>query len=246
MSRTLIISIPGLPPIEWPLVDGRVILGSDPSCHLHVDFHEIAPRAANIEVRGGAVFLQNLNGFPIYVGQQELAPQTLVEWPPDQPVQLTHSVSLSLADHQADAAEGAEGADPGKARKSTIQIAVICLCAILGYYLLVTDDSSNASYRQLDYTFGDLITEFESTLPMTGGRRDFSALSYEDRTTLDYLTEARTLDQRFGKTDPQRAIAAYELLIKYRPIRDAEVSSDTLRGRIKSYAAARLDDLSAR
>ena len=73
-----------------------------------------------------------------------------------------------------------------------------------------------------------------------------SGLSFEERTVMRYLQEAWAADRRWGRRNPEKARAAYELLINYRPMRQRDLSPDTLNGRVKEFAKDRLDYLGSR
>ena len=260
MAHRIVVLVPEQDPVEYPLPEGRVTLGSQNSNGICVDYqNEVDPQAAVIELRGEAVFIQNLNQFPIFVGQRELASAATTEWSPYEQVFLTRSVSLRLKTDEHDAEEDTEVATGSK---STMQIAVTLVCLGLCYYLLTSEESGPKTAEKLDFGFDTLVAEIEAEAPpagyapapvpeegnaSTGSRRNLSQLPYERQTVLSYLTDAGRADARWGMTgdDPQRAVNAYELLLNYRPIREARSEGDTVEAKIRVYASARLLDLAS-
>lgn len=245
MSFEITIQWPSQPPLNYPLADGRVRLGRAAACEIQVDFEEIPDVAAELEVRGEAVFLTNRNPFPIFVGEQSLAPGETVAWSPDQPVQLTLNATMSLIDRDVEPLLGDEVVlDPNRRMRSTVQLAVIGVCAVLGVMMLSAEPKTKKSAVALPFTLEDLVSEMEDAARDNQGAVDFRKLTYEQQTILGYLVEAGRLDFRWGEADPKKPIVAYELLINYRPIRTADPLADALQSRIKRYANVRLDELS--
>ena len=186
-----------------------------------------------------------------------MTPSDSTEWPPYDLILLSRSVSLQLQSDDADG-DGIDSAAQHKSR-STVQIAITLLCLGLCYYLL-TSDSSDTSQptKSLKYGFADLVQQLESEAPSNNAAtaaegaspapqtsRDLRKLPYERRTILTYLTDAGVADTRWGKTkiDPERAIKAYQLLLSYRPVRNATSGGDSVESRIKEYATVRSADL---
>ncbi len=218
-------------PLEFNLADGRYRLGSRSDCELQVDFAEVSAIAAHLDVRGEAVFIRNMNPFPIYVGEHELASSQQAEWPEGDTVLLTQSVSLELYDVQGKSDEANAKANAKRSR-STIQIAVTALCLGLALYLLLTEKQPTDSTKALNYSFTDLVENLEEK----------KGKGYDE--VLNAMIDARVSDVRWGTENPRRAIDAYQLLLDQSLIREATSNSDSLEGRIKQFALARVDDLS--
>ena len=247
MSYQVVASLGDQSRQSFVLENGRYRLGSGPNCELQVDFSdEVVAVAALIEVRGEAVFIQNLNEFDIYVGAQLLPPQSSTEWAPDELIQLTLNVTLALIDQ--DAAPAAADQEPGTtAAKSTVQIAVTIVCLVLCGYLLTSESSAPQSTQSLKFSFNDLINEIEAQAPRgSDGGADLGQLPYRWQTVLSYLTDARKADVRWGRVDPDRAVESYELLRDYYALSAPALPSDALEVKVRRYAAARIADLSSR
>lgn len=225
------VQIAGSSQLEYDLPDGRYRIGSRPECEIHIDFEEVSAVAAQLDVRGEAVFIRNLNPFPIYVGEHELSSSQQAEWPEGDTVLLTQSVSLELFDvkGKSDAASAEEHA---KRSRSTLQIAVTALCLGLGLFLLLNDKSPKDSTKALRYNFTNLVEEIKGEKS-----RKYDAL-------LNYMIDARVSDVRWGQDDPRRAISAYQLLLDEPLVREIVPSDDSIEGKIKKFALARVDDLS--
>jgi len=52
------VQIAGSSPLEHSLEDGRYRIGSRPECEIHIDFEEVSAVAAQLDVRGEAVFIR--------------------------------------------------------------------------------------------------------------------------------------------------------------------------------------------
>jgi len=225
------VQIAGSSPLEHSLEDGRYRIGSRPECEIHIDFEEVSAVAAQLDVRGEAVFIRNLNPFPIYVGEHELSSSQQAEWPEGHTVLLTQSVSLELFDVKGKS-DSASAEEHAKRSRSTIQIAVTGLCLGLGLFLLLNEKAPQDSTKSLRYTFTELVVDLK-----TDKSPKYDAV-------LNYMIDARVSDVRWGLEDPRRAISAYQLLLDEPLVRDIEPSDDSTEGRIKQFALARVDDLS--
>ncbi len=231
MPFNLSVNLPDEQPQIFTLSDGRYRIGSQTECEICIQNDEVARVAATIDIRGEAVFLRNLNPYPIYVGEQELSASQQGEWPVGQTVLLTQSVSLDLHNVQQQAANDL-AAQSAKRSRSTMQIAITALCIAGAVLMLASDSSVPDSTKSLNYSFNDLVTELELDK------------SRKHLTVLNYLIDARVYDVRWGKEDPSRAITQYQLLLDEPQIRDAAADESKLEGRIRKFALARLDDLS--
>ncbi len=232
MAYALFVNVADSAPVETQLTDGRYRIGCNPECEICIEFQEVANVAAQLDVRGEAVFIRNLNPYPIYVGEVELSSSQQGEWPAGSRVLLTQNVSLDLVNLQV-ARESALAADSAKRSKSSMQLAVVALCIVASYFLLSSDSASPDSTRALSYSFTDLVEQVEKES------------SRRHTTVLNYMIDARISDVRWGNQDPTRAISAYQLLLDEPLIRETRAGNDTLEGRIRQFALARLDDLSA-
>jgi hypothetical protein len=225
------VNVAGSSSLEFDLPDGRYRVGSRSECEIHIDNSEVTGVAAQVEVRGEAVFIRNLNPFPIYVGDHELSSSQQAEWPQGNTVLLTQSVSLELFD-VAGKSEQATAEQQAKRSRSTVQIAVTALCLGLGLFLLLSDKTPTDSTKALRYTFTDLVEELKAD----------KTRKYD--TVRNYLIDARVSDVRWGNENPRRAIAAYQLLLDEPLVRNSIASDETPQGRIRQFALARVDDLS--
>ncbi len=225
------VEIAGGSPLQFDLADGRYRIGSRPECEIHIDFAEVTAVAAQLDVRGEAVFIRNMNPFPIYVGDYELSSSQQAEWPEGQAVLLTQSVTLELFDvkGKTDAATAEEHA---KRSRSTVQIAVTALCLGVGLYLLFTEKEPKDSTKALRYDFTSLVVDLGEDKKL------------QNDSLLNYMIDARVADVRWGLADPRRAISAYQLLLDEPMLRKAKPEDDSTAGRIKQFALARVDDLS--
>jgi hypothetical protein len=216
----------------FELIDGRFRLGSRKECEILVEHPEVIANAAVIDVRGGAVFIRNLNPFPIYVGEQPLPTNDQTEWRPGLAVLLTQSISLQIENIKQRASD-IEDAEKAKKKRATNQMMIIGICAAVGFYFLANDTTPKDSTKQFTFSFNDLVKELADK-----PSGDFKLIR-------NYLSDARMADVRWGRENPKRAIASYQLLLDERRIRDAASSEETLEGRIKAFALARVDDLSS-
>ena len=225
------VEIAGSSPQVFNLADGRYRIGSRPECEIHIDFAEVTAVAAQLDVRGEAVFIRNMNPYPIYVGDYELSSSQQAEWPEGHVVLLTQSVSLELFDvkGKSDAATAEEHA---KRSRSTIQIAVTALCLAVAMYLLLTENEPKDSTKALRFNFTNLVEDLQRDKML---RND---------SLMNYMIDARVADVRWGANDPRRAITAYQLLLDEPIVRAAKEDEDSTAWRIKQFALARVDDLS--
>lgn len=231
MSYKLCVNIPEQPTLEYNLDDGRYRIGSSPDCELVIDFSEVSNVAAQIDVRGEAVFIRNMNPFPIYVGDYELSSSQQGEWPVGHPVLLTQSVSLDLLDVKSQQNQNKVD-EAAKRTRSTMQIAVVVACLALCYFLLTSEEKAVDSTKSLRFSFTDLVEELEA--------KD----SRSHRMILNYIIDARVSDVRWGRDDPRRAISAYQLLLDEPLVREAIEGDGSAEGKIRQFALARVDDLS--
>ncbi len=231
MAYTLFVNLPDASPTTYQLSDGRYRIGSNPECEIQIDSDEVAKVAAHVEVRGEAIFVRNLNPFPIFVGQQELSSQQQGEWPTGQTVLLTQSVSLDLTNPK-EVGEAAAASESAKRSRSTMQLAVVILCIVAAYFLLSSDSTPVDSTQALNYSFTDLVEQIQQDKLKNFGK------------VLNYMIDARVADVRWGNESPTRAVAAYQLLLDQPLIRDADAETPTTEGRIRQFALTRLDDLS--
>lgn len=205
---------------------GKHNLGNRPDCAIVVNHPEVAAVAAMVEVTGDVVFLQNRNEFPIFVGADPISPGGIAEWRTGAVVQLTRSVTLALEAINTNATPAATTTTAKSSQSSSLmQIGVIIACAVLGYYMLANESQSggtaNAGSGGKAILFDDVIKSFEQV-----GGVDFKKLSYEERTLMGYLTEARSLERRLGKAGKDKALAAYELVLSSRLHHDPQTNSE--------------------
>lgn len=250
MAKKLLVIIPQREPAEHPLPDGRWQLGSHPSGDICIDYqNEVARRAAVVEVRGEIVFLENLNDFPIYVGQRELPAAGRTEWAATETVLLARSVSLQW---QSAAEEDVESVTGHPLRRTLTQLAVIVVCLASSVYMLYWDRQSADS--PVDTTRTENLRELVEAITVAVGpaaNRGTEAatmairdLPEEHQTILQYLTDAAVADARWGKTrmDKIRAIEAYNRVLNYQPIQQA--TPDSVEQRVRHYVESRLASLS--
>lgn len=226
MNFQVSVVVDGNPIATYAIVRGKHSLGSSSNCPIVVNHAEVAAVAAVIEVTGDVVFLENRNDFPIFVGSEQVAPRGVAEWRTGALVQLTRSVTLGLDAVGTGAPIDSTNEVAAKSsQNSMMQIGVIILCAVMGYYMLANESQSTAGRGGSDggeaIQFDDVVKRFEQA-----GGPDFKKLSYEERTLLGYLTEARSLEQRLGKDGKEQTLAAYELVLSSRLHHDAQTPSD--------------------
>ncbi len=220
---------------EFEAGKGAHRIGSDPSCGIRLEHPEMSPVAASLEVSGEVVFLRNHSEFPIYLGPAPLAPGEVAEWRPGNDVQLTRSLAMSLSSSvevAAPAESTAEGADRSQ---SLMQIAVIAVCAVLAFWILATEEDPTTRESDAVISFDDLIAQYEQA-----GGTDLSKLRHQQRMDLNYLTEARIFEKRWGKQRLEEARRGYELILTSAVSTDDENSLAAL---TRKFAASRIDVL---
>ena len=237
MSQLISVTMSDGGSFEFDLGNGKHRVGRSADCEVRIDHAEIDNLAAQIEVRGATVFIQNRNPYAIYVGAFELAPNQQAEWPIGQTVALTLSVSLHLVDRTQPVTKASEEFS-AKKRRSTFQIAVVIACVVVAYFMLTNDSKKVDAGAKLDYDFTSLVRDIEALPPPTKPEE-----ARQRRTMLNYMLDARVPDVRWGQEDPRRAIQAYELLLDVPAIKKAS-DEESLEGRIKKFALARLSTLS--
>ena len=222
----------------FALVDGKQQIGSGGDCSICIPHAEVSAKAATLEVSGGVIFFRNQNEFPIYIGSNPLEPGGVAEWRPGTAIQLTRSIALMLERHGAESLGDSTGDGDAKSQLSSlIQIAVIVVCLVGGALMLMSDGSSTVSEDSSVISFDDLIQQFEQA-----GGPDLRKLKQEQKMLLTYVTEARSLESRWGTQKKEDALAAYELVLSSRASGQG-AAEDTLERLAKEYAASRIDSL---
>ena len=254
MTERLRIHRAGLPDAETPLKREPTSLGRAADCQVRIDHPEIGPRVATLDYRGGACFVQNLCPYEVYLGPRPVPPQGWAEWPANEELRLSKSVSLTrivdaavaggAAAGGAAAAVPAEEISPAAAaaqkRKTWIQIGVILVCAVLGAVLLTTD--RGPAYTQHD-DFPTLI-ELLRNQPQSRGVHD-------DNRIRDYLQTAWLLDRRCRANKGSSAHARAEairfyhvLLSEPRLLLNDPLDDHDVYSRVKVFAEQRVAELS--
>ena len=214
------------------LVDGKQQIGSSPTCTIRLDHPEIEGVAAGVEVSSGVVFFNNQSPFAVYVGTTEVAPAGTTEWRPGNEVLLTRSVKLHLEATDAGIAQ-----DTGPAKKQSsptqtlVQAAITGVCLLLSVWMLTSESDSTQSEDSTVIRFDELIAKYEEV-----GKTKLASLSYRQRVLLGYLTEARTLETRWGNEKSDETLGAYELVLSTSMNMDDALSDST-----REYAASRIE-----
>ena len=222
---------------NYSLQPGKQQLGSHATRSIHIPHAEVAGLAATINLAGDVVFLENHNEFPIYVGSDELAPGGVAEWRVGNVVQLTRSISITLQPTGNQTITNEDVAEKKtKPINTAMQLVVILLCGYFSFGLLTeeaNENEANASMSRKIVKFNDLIMGFEQA--------GLSTLSREERILMGYLTEARTLEQRWGKARAEEIINAYELVLNSRLIQNNLAPEQGLAAQAKEFAASRIE-----
>ena len=217
---------------------GKQTIGSSPTCHVKISHPEVNALAATVNISGSVVFVENKNEYPIFLGQQTVDPGGIAEWPAGEPVQLTRSISLELENSEEVTSVTLDDEVPkDKTLQNAIQIAVIVVCAVLSFYMLANDDKKTVSASGSEIQFDELVGKFEAM-----GGPDFSKLSSGHRTLLNYLTEARMIERRWGRQKSDEARSAYEMILRSRMVSEAS-ESDPLSVETRAYASSRIASL---
>ncbi len=245
MAMQLTIHVAGEASRTIDLISGSNRIGSEAGCDIRIDHPEVSAHAANLQNRSGAMLLQNLNGYVVYIGSEAVSPSAWADWPAEQTLQLTRSVSLALTDSSTPAVTNkiSDSEAKRKKAKSTFQIAVIALCGV-GILFLLTVDPEASRAKKLDFSAEILVQELAEGLQInsegaTGG-------DIEDQALLRYLQKAWAADLRWSKADPGQAIEAYEILLHHRKVQEAEQNDTEIYGKIRMLAQTRLDELGLR
>ena len=254
MSLSILVQERGQAPEEHELKTGRMRVGSGAACDVHIPSSEIAEASVEVELRGSAVFVRNLNDFAVILGEAELPSRVEAEWRPSEVLLLSPSVSISLRGSDHDLPSGAgEAVDANKWKRSSVQIAVIALCTVLGAYMLA-NEGKEKQVQKLSYSFEDIVEEIQ----VLAGDSPEKQASLADLTTQDkimwkYLREARRLERRWNDEEgKKKALDAYTLLLSYGPVRSASLDAvelnptdarqrrNRLYARVKQFASSQV------
>lgn len=235
MSLEIRVEEGGRPIGVFPLSDGKQLLGSSNRCPICIAHSEVAATAGSVEVAGGVVFFRNQNEFPIYIGANQLAPGGVAEWRPGDAIQLTRSIAMTLDRQSGEVVvDSGDDADSKNMLGSVIQVAVIIGSVGFSALMLAGDTDAGPSEDSSVIRFDELIQKFEEA-----GGPGLKNLKHEQRVLLNYVTEAKSLESRWGSDKKEDVLAAYELVLTTR----TERGGDALEGLAREYAASRIDSL---
>ena len=243
MSHQLKIQVAGLAPETVELTSGSSRIGREPGSEVRIDHPEVSAQAAVLQNRGGAMLVQNLNSYPVYVGSDAIAPSAWADWPAGQTLQLTRSVSLELVDASEPTGEVKELDDEEARRKktmSTINLAIIIACCV-GIVFLLTVDNEGGGSKKLKFTSESLVVELTEKIVAGQGQSQV-----ENKNLRRYLQKAWSADQRLADKDPQRVVQAYEYVLYHPLVRNAPESDEELYGKIRKLTRSRLQVLKRR
>lgn len=225
-----VLGVDGYRPIA--LTTGKQLLGRDASCQVRIDHPELAQTAGVVDVSGEVVFFENRNPFPIYIGNAEVQPGGVSEWRVGTNVLLSPSVSLQLQIVGAVATEAVtEEKKASNPTQMITQIAVTVGCLLLSIWMLMEEPEPAATSDESVLSFDELVLMYEGA-----GGPELKDLESKQRLMLDYLTEARTIERRWGERKQEESRLAYELILT-----TPADEQDTLISQTKDYAASRID-----
>ncbi|TWU03705.1 FHA domain-containing protein [Neorhodopirellula pilleata] len=223
---------------QYDLIRGKQSVGSAATCDIVIAHPEVNALATMVEVSGSAVFVENKNQYPIYVGQQLVDVGGMAEWPVGATIGLTRSVTLELADTTSVSVDAIEkGSAQDKTIQNAVQVVVIAVCAILCFYMLANDKGSSVSTTGSEVRFDELVQRYEAA-----GGSELKNLSHGHRVLLGYLTEARNIERRWGRSKSDEAREAYEIILRYHLV-GANNASDSLVDETRQFASSRIAGL---
>ena len=223
MSFYLEIDGIGSEPIQRALGDETHVLGSSNRCDMQLNHAELEPRSLQVDVRGDDVWLQNLNPYSIYVGDEEVANNAWASWGISETVQLTRSISVTLikevleSDTPINAGQGESGEvqKGGVDTSKIIQMAVAGACFLVAPLILFSGNGESAAVERSNFNFADTIEALES-----------DSSSREIKVVRDHLQRAWMADQRWSKSSSHKSLVVnrYQQLVKLRLLRATDLT----------------------
>ena len=228
----------GPTPLRFKLSGNSATIGSSRACQIPIPHREVSEHALVLDIRGNDFWVQNLNSYPIYVGMDEVAPNTWSPWSSGETIQLTRSVSLTIvteedatAEGDAAAAKKSEGDAKGFDFSKWLQILIIIGCFTGAPILLFADKDEVTGVIDKQFDFNEVVRNLES-------RKN----DVEFETLKKYLQQAWMSDRRWRKKSPATVMKYYELLVNHRLVRE-NPTQDEIVASIGDYAKRRLSEL---
>lgn len=201
------------------------VLGSSNRCDMHFQHAELEPRALQVDVRADDVWLQNLNPYPIYVGDEEVATNGWASWELSKTVQLTRNISVTLhkrkkpENNSLDSASK-ESAANGLDVSKIVQMVVAGACFLISPLILFSGNGEAAGV-QSESTFD--FEEIVDTLEIGQSHREIQVVR-------DNLQRAWMADQRWSRSKDYRGLVVqrYRQLIKLRLMRETDLTISEL------------------
>ena len=211
----------GSEPIQRPLVNETHLVGSSNRCDLQFNHPELEAHALQVDIRGDDVWLQNLNPYSIYVGDEEVANNAWASWELSETVQLTRSISVRLVEQalkaeaggNVDREESGNGKKGGVDTSQIIQIIVAGVCFLIAPLILFSGGGESATVEKSNFNFQDTIEILETH---SSGR--------EIEVVRDHLQRAWMADQRWSRSHKSLVVNRYRQLVKLRLMRATDLT----------------------
>ena len=191
------------------LNDGSNILGLSDDCNIRVQNSELQEQSLHIDVRSEDVWVQNLNPYPIYVGEEEVSSNAWSNWEEQDEIQLTKSISvrlLKIVPQQEDDEEviKTDGKSTGLDIGKLLQIILIVVCFTLAPIILFSGSDETVSATEvLDFDLDETLDSLESEITNPEVRQ------IRNRLQLAWIADQRMVSSSF---DNQNVVKAYERL----------------------------------
>lgn len=247
MSTQLVVS-DGVNQKSLVVPNGVSQFGSGPGCGIRYDHPELPLEALSIESEGRTLLVQNLAGYPVFLGQETLQAGQRAAWAPGVLMHLTENVSAALeveptGERIATETEQDEIAKAKKQRQ-VVQLSVIGLCVVIAIQQLATD-APEAQASVARHRFGTLQENIDTKIETYSANRDVAKADRWLR-LLHALQEAHLLELRSSPRAKAMAVVAYERVLEQEPVREAKPEEDTLASHVLQYATRRKMVLSKR
>ena len=214
------INCSGAEMIQRQLNDGPNVLGRSDQCQIRFNHAELEPQALHIDVRGDDVWIQNLNPYTIYVGEEGVEPNAWTNWRTNAATQLTKSISVQLNEIKQPAAE-IDGSGPTEAYESkgldvskVVQIALIAVCFLFAPVILFSGNGEGVSAtEELSFDLDETLDELNRDIANP------EILKIRNRLQIAWIEDQRWDGISF---ENQRVVNAYERLNRCR-LMDAKI-----------------------
>jgi len=209
-------------PLQRPLGNETHLMGSSNQCDMWFEHPELESRALQVDVREDDVWLQNLNPYPIYVGEEEVASNAWASWGLSETVQLTRSIKVTLMQKNEESVLGKGSASldqehhDGMDVSKIVQMVVAGACFLVAPLILFSGNGENAGVTQdADFSFAEVIESLESR-----------STAREIQVVRDHLQRAWMADQRWSRSKGHRnlVVQRYRQLVKLRLMRSTNLS----------------------